>query len=514
MFDRILLIASLMVTFSFFFYGYNCFYLLKASRKYSMPFNSGLSSRPHVAIHLPIYNERYVICRLLTCCTAMAEQYGKQLVRIMVLDDSDDETKEIVDSLIARYARDGFNIEVLRRKDRTGYKAGALQEALSKTDEEFIAIFDADFTPPKDFLNRTISYMVQNEKIGLVQCRWGHINRHYNPITKSVSIGMDAHFYIEQPGRYASGCLLNFNGSAGVIRRSALLEAGGWHSDTLAEDLDASYRIQLKGYKVLYLRDFSVDGEVTPTLTSFKRQQARWACGSIQTARKLLPKLLSNPMLDLKQKIQGFIHLTYYTVHFLMFLAFLLASIASISGVTSISLPTIRQISEIGLSSPEQFVSTVSSINIQQIAIMLLASTIILCTAATWVYYVEALRAQKLSLLRNIPNLLLLGLIGYGISISNTIEVLKGLILKRRWEFKRTPKYSVKSKGDKWRDKKYHVPVDKRVLIEWAYIALGITSSYIAFITENFGIIPILAWYTTAYTFVNIFTFIQSGKEK
>lgn len=507
--EKILLVASLLVTFSFFFYGYNCFYLLRSSKKYSQPRQNETSFRPRIALHLPVYNERYVVGRLLECCVVMAEQYGKDLVRMIVIDDSDDETSEIINLLSEKYREEGFKLEVIKRGDRKGYKAGALQEALLKTEEEFIAIFDADFTPPKDFLTKTVPYFAEDEKIGIIQCRWSHVNRYYNPITKAVSIGMDAHFFIEQPGRFASGCLLNFNGSAGVIRRKALLEAGGWQSDTLAEDLDASYRIQLNGYKVLYLREIHADGEVPPSLTSFRRQQARWACGSIQTAKKVLPKLLSNPTLSFKQKIQGLIHLTYYSVHVLMLLAFILAVVASLSNAKSISLPTLGEIS-----TANELAYTISSISIQQIAIILLTSTIALCTVATWVYYVAALRAQSLSLTKNVPYLLLLGLIGYGISVSNALEVLKGFLCKRTWEFKRTPKYCVKSRGDSWKDKKYHVPMDKRIILEWSSIVLGVLGCFVAYGSQNFGIIPILSWYTAAYTFVSIFTLAQSGKEK
>ena len=510
MLDQIILALSLTVTILFFFYGYNCYYLLRASKKYSLPRLNKHYPRPAVAIHLPIYNEKYVVERLIEHCINIAEEYGKEAVRIIILDDSDDETSNILDTILTRYTRDGYRIEVIRRRKRDGYKAGALQEALLKTNEEFIAIFDADFIPPKDFLTKTIPYFIEDKKVGIIQCRWSHINREYNLITKAVSIGIDAHFYVEQPGRYSSKCLLNFNGSAGVIRRTALLEAGGWHTDTLAEDLDASYRIQLRGYRVIYLKEPHVDGEVPPTLISFKRQQARWACGSIRTAKKILPKLLTHSRLNLKQKIQGFIHLTYYSVHLFMFLAFLLAVTASLANVTSISIPT----SGVDLSQPSQFVTSIGSLSIQQIAIILLSLTILTCAAATWVYYIQTIRAQSLSLTRNVPNLLVLGLIGYGISISNTIEVLKGVVAKRQIEFKRTPKYSVKSKEDSWRNKKYHVPLDKKILVEWGSIILGVLAVYFAYTTGNFGILPILIWYIVAYLFVNILTLIQCGKEK
>ena len=211
-----------------------------------------------------------------------------------------------------------------------GYKAGALQIALQNTDAEFIAIFDADYTPRSDFLLRTIPYLLQDDQLAIVQSRWTHLNRYFNRVTSAVAIGIDVHFMVEQTGRYASKCFQNFNGSGGVLRRSALVEAGGWQADTLAEDLDASYRMQMKGYHILFLKDLTSPGEVPPTVPSFKKQQARWANGSLRTARKLLPSILPNPKIKLYQRLEAFIHLTGYMLHPMMFVSFLLASFGTI----------------------------------------------------------------------------------------------------------------------------------------------------------------------------------------
>ncbi len=265
---------SLILTLLFFLYGFNHYFLLNASRKYKIP---PLPTRspilPTVSIQLPVYNERYVIRRLVSACAAMAEAYQIDKVKILVLDDSDDDTKLEVDKVVEEFQKKSFNIEVQRREDRSGFKAGALQAALRKTGEEYIAIFDADFIPPADFLLRTIPYFEHDERLGVVQSRWTHLNRDFNLLTKAISLGIDVHFFIEQTGRYASGCFQNFNGSGGVLRKKAVLEAGGWSADTLAEDLDLSYRMQICGYQVLYLRDLECPGEIPPPfqVLSFSR---------------------------------------------------------------------------------------------------------------------------------------------------------------------------------------------------------------------------------------------------
>ncbi len=222
-----------------------------------------------------------------------------------------------------------FHVEVQRRASRQGYKAGALQEALDRTEEEFITVFDADFIPPPDFLVRSMPYFLHEESLGIIQSRWTHTNRNYNILTSAIALGIDVHFLIEQAGRYAAGFFQNFNGSGGILRTKALRQAGGWQSDTLAEDLDVSYRIQLQGYRILYLKDLHCPGEVPPTVPSFKKQQGRWACGSLQTAKKLLPRLLSNREYGFKQRLEAFLHLTGYLVHPLMFFSFVLACLAT-----------------------------------------------------------------------------------------------------------------------------------------------------------------------------------------
>ncbi len=511
LYQTIFLSISLIITLFFFIYGYNCYYLLRAARRYRYPgWIKREGPRPSVAVHLPIYNEKYVVRRLIVACARMAESYGREKVRIVVLDDSDDETRHTIDELVREYSGKHFKIEVLRRAERLGFKAGALQMALKRADEEYIAIFDADFIPPPDFLTKSVAHFLRDERLGIVQCRWSHINRDYNFITKAVSIGIDAHFLIEQPGRYASNCFLNFNGSGGIIKRKALVEAGGWQSDTLAEDLDASYRIQMKGYRVLYLRELQSPSEVPPTIPSFKKQQGRWACGSLQTAKKLLPALLTDGRIGYKRRLQAFIHLTYYIVHPLMLASFLLALLASILGVDIIGFKVPEGVVQVH-TVPRIIEGLVTGVT-QNLVWVVLGCAIVVCALAVWTYPLASLRTKGLSLIGNLPSLIVLGLIGYGISLSNTIEASKALLMGRAWAFKRTPKYAVKRGTDDWRSKKYQVPLDFTGVLEAAAATLGVIGVGMAFVNSNFGIALILAFYASAYAFVSWLTLVQSTK--
>ncbi len=512
MLQQILLSLSYILTFFFFIYGYNCYNLLFAARKYKSPDNpESCSLRPPVVIQLPIYNEKYVVRRLVEACTGIAEDYGKSLVRIVVIDDSDDETSNSVDELVKEYSAWGFKIEVLRREEKMGFKAGALQSALNLTDEEYIAIFDADFIPPQDFLTRIIPHFLKDDSLGIVQTRWGHLNRDYNFLTRSVSIGIDAHFLIEQPGRYAADYFLNFNGSGGVIRKKALLEAGGWQSDTLAEDLDASYRIQIAGYKVLYLRELQSPGEVPPSVPSYKKQQGRWANGSLRAAKKLLPQLLFDKQIRGGKKLQASIHLTYYLVHPLMFASAALAIIATVFDLSIIMLKI-----PVPANMPQDIQGIIDSsftMISNNLLFMLFALAILVCALAPIIFCTVSIKQQGLSIKDNIPSLILLIFIGYGISLSNTIESLKALLTDESWEFKRTPKYAIKEKGDDWQRKKYQVPLDITAALEAIAAIAGIIAIYFAVMYSNFGVIPILALYTISYALVSSLTLMQSRVE-
>lgn len=506
MLETLLLAVSLAVTLVFFAYGFNIFYLLRLSRKYRKP--APLSaSKPTIAIHLPIFNERYVAERLLQACSVTADLYGKDKVHVSVLDDSDDETTSMLMEVTEDYRAKGFNFDVQHRDDRSGFKAGALNAALLKAKEEFVVVFDSDFLPRPDFLDRAAAYVTADDSLGVVQFRWSYTNRDYNWITKAVSIGMDAHFMIEQPARCAGGLFLNFNGSGGIIRTGALKESGGWQSDTLAEDLDASYRMQLKRYRIQYVSD-DVPCEIPPTVASFKRQQGRWARGSLQVAKKSLPSLLIDRKVSLKQKFEAFIHLTYYSVHPLMYTSFLLAALAAIFNVDSIKV-VIPSPTQIGQAAGGKL----SGLSWTTPLWVLFGLSILLCTAAAWVYYIVAMRRQHISVLGNWRSLLALGFLGYGISVSNTLEALKAFLLKGSGVFKRTPKYAVVGTEGTWKDKKYQVPLEYTSFLEALSVLVAAVAIGRAVAFDNLGIIIILGVYAFAYVFVFSTTISQSGKE-
>lgn len=402
---------------------------------------------------------------------------------------------------------------------RDGFKAGALQNALMQTDEEYVAIFNSDFTPTEDFLDETIPYLTENLLLGLVQCRWGYINREYSFLSRTFAIGMDGHFLIEQPGRYASNCFLNFNGSGGVLRKTAIVEAGGWMPDTLAEDLDLSYRMQLKGFKILYLRDLSVLGEIPPTIAAFKRQQARWARGSLQVAKKLLPALIKSRNLTFKQKIEGFIHLTYYFVHPLMLASFILIVVATFLELKTTGLPISEIIIDVHGATITEYVGSfiagfLKFIMSLSLSWLIFYVCILIGAVASWLLYITTLRNQGLSVKDNLKYLIALGFIGYGISISNSLEVAKALFLRNVGEFKRTPKYAVKKESDEWKNKKYQVPLQKTMLFELAMGVLGVASICFAVITLNYGMVPLLVLFTICYINMVVLTKLHSKKEE
>ena len=503
------LTLSLLLTFMFFIYGFNHYFLLSVLRRYRIPLVSPSTAnrRPFVSVQLPIYNERYVVRRLVDACARMVELYGRENAEICLLDDSNDDTVLLIDELVEEYTQKQYKINAQRRTNRLGYKAGALQLALVNTSAEFVAIFDADYTPTEDFLVRTIPYLLQDEKLGIVQSRWAHLNRWYNRVTSAVAIGIDVHFFVEQTGRYATGCFQNFNGSGGVLRRSALLQAGGWQADTLAEDLDASYRMQMKGYHVLFIRDLLSPGEVPPTVPSFKKQQARWANGSLRTAKKLLPSILANRNYKFYQRLEAFIHLTGYLLHPMMFISFLLASLGVIFNVDTFLIHT-HLLTPLGGNFAAFDPATANRVH--NLSWAVLDIMILLSLVAAWISPLVTLKLQNLSIRKNIVDLLVLFLLGSGISVSNTIEAIKALLTNRQWEFKRTPKYANVKGKEGWRSRKYQVPLDFVFLLEFASAILGLVAITIAILHDHFWVLALLVPYTAAYIFISILTYKQS----
>src|SRR6266852_2141144 len=265
-----------------------------------------LDPTPIVTIQLPLYNEMYVTDRLIDAVCGI--DYPRELLEIQVLDDSCDETRSIAELAVRRFAAQGIDIKYCHRADRTGYKSGALEAGLKVSRGEFIAIFDADFIPTADFLNKLIPHF-RDPRVGMVQARWGHINQDYSLLTKIQAILLDGHFILEHGGRNRGGRFFNFNGTAGVWRRIAIEDAGGWQHDTLTEDLDLSYRAQLRGWRFVFVPGLIAPAEIPVEMNAFKSQQHRWAKGSIQTCKKLLPKILASD-LPLSIKVESTFHLT------------------------------------------------------------------------------------------------------------------------------------------------------------------------------------------------------------
>jgi cellulose synthase/poly-beta-1,6-N-acetylglucosamine synthase-like glycosyltransferase len=373
-------------------------------------FHSTVSAEnlPYVTVQLPIYNELEVVERLILSSTQL--DYPKNCYEVQVLDDSTDETRDLVDQVAKKAEAMGVNIQVFRRTHRTGFKAGALAEGMHVCKGEFIAIFDSDFVIPENFLKRSIALIAPYPQVACVQGRWGHLNREENWLTRSQSVGIDGHFTAEQGARSYSGLCMNFNGTAGVWRKEAIYAAGGWHADTLTEDLDLSYRVQLKGYKIRYDFDLECPAEIPNTITALKSQQKRWAQGSIETAKKLLPTLWKSKILSLNQKLEATLHLTHYMVSLFMTVLCILA------------LPML-------LWTPVPNVGWFMA----SILMFIVVSAIAPCVMYAGSGFI--LRRGMYSLV-HFPAMLVMGT---GLCLNNTWAVLEG-IMGRKAEFIRTPK--------------------------------------------------------------------------
>lgn len=424
---------------------------------------------PPVTIQLPIFNEKYTVERLLQAVTCL--DYPADCLQIQVLDDSTDDTLDLVSKLVEEYKSQGVNIELIHRTNRQGYKAGALDNGLHTATGKFIGIFDADFVPKSDWLRRTVP-LFQNQQLGCVQTRWGHTNQQYNSLTRAEAMGIDGHFIIEQTVRSKNGFFLNFNGTAGLWRRACIKDAGGWQWDTLTEDLDLSYRAQMRGWKFDYLPDVVVPAELPPQVEAFKKQQFRWAKGSFQVVRKILPTVLGESGLPWKVRIMALLHLTGYFVHPLM-LAILL-----------LTLP-------VGLLMPEAF-------NIYPISIIAGLGPPLL--------YLTATATHKTSFLKRIRCFPLLVIVGFGLSLSTSIAVLEGLFSKGG-AFIRTPKLNLdNSKQKKKIDRAYVAPLSSMV---WAEIALGVYALVTGIVLASWGMTPWMILYMLGFFYIAGLNLIQ-----
>jgi cellulose synthase/poly-beta-1,6-N-acetylglucosamine synthase-like glycosyltransferase len=428
------------------------------------------SALPMVTVQLPIYNERYVVERLLR--SVVAFDWPADRLQVQVLDDSTDDTTRLTASLCAELAAAGHDIQHVRRRHREGFKAGALRDAMPAARGNLIAIFDADFVPQPDFLRRMVP-LLTDPGVGLAQARWGHLNRHSSALTRAQALAIDGHFGIEQAGRCWAGWMLNFNGTAGIWRRQAIEDAGGWQADTLTEDLDLSYRAQLCGWKVEYAVDVEVPAEIPADISAFRSQQRRWAKGSIQTAMKLLPRVMRSE-LPLVTRCQAALHLTHYLVHPLMIALVVLAVPVLLSA------------------EPNQ---------LPPLAIAGLATLLALGTTGPTALYVSSQRALREADRRRLRDLPLLMLLGTGIAVSNTRAVLEAL-LRIDSEFVRTPKASLTDGQRARADVGYRIPIDALCLVE-AALALWSAVGVAVYVQRGSWLIgPFLALNAASFAWV------------
>ena len=439
-------------------------------------------SWPVVTVQLPLYNEMYVAERLIDSVCQL--DYPANRLEIQVLDDSTDETREIVARVVAEHRKRGVDIHHIHRSERTGFKAGALEAGLARARGELLAIFDADFVPSRDFLRTSVPYFLDDPGLGMVQGRWDHINRGYSLLTRVEAILLDGHFMIEHSARNRTGCFFNFNGTAGIWRRQAIESSGGWEHDTLTEDLDLSYRAQLGGWRFLYLPELKVPSELPVDVTGFKSQQHRWAKGAVQTGRKLLGPLM-RARLPWQVKFEGFVHLTNNVSYPLMVVLALLIFPAM----------TLRR----GTSS-----------------MMLLLVDLPLFLAATvsvLTFYFMSQVAGGGNWRREILYLPALMGIGIGLSITNARAVISGFF-QQGGVFHRTPKYRIERRGEKWTAKRYRAGTDPTRLVEALLTVYFLGCTVYAAVAGMWMSIPFLLLFVQGFGYMALLSYLPSLRDR
>lgn len=439
------------------------------------------ASLPTVTIQLPLYNEKYVVVRLIDAVCKI--DYPKEKLEIQVLDDSDDDTIELIKSIVNDYKLGGFDIIYLHRTVRSGYKAGALKAGMKSAKGEFIAIFDADFIPPPWILKKTIGNFT-DPKVGLIQCRWGHINENYSSLTEAQAVSLDLHFLIEQKAKSLTHLFMNFNGTAGIWRTSCINDAGGWHTSTLVEDLDLSYRAQMKGWKGFFLEDIVVEAELPVQMNAAKRQQFRWAKGSMQVALKLLIDVAVQKKIPIDTKIQAFIQLTRHIVHPLFLTQFLIFPM---------------------LLALHYKLYTVSWAPILGILIYIFTGP------ATYLYMIRKIWGEKWKV--KVRQYLFLIFFATGVSVNNTIAVFDALLSGKN-EFLRTPKFGIVKKGEDWKNKAYVLPFTKTTLLEIFFGLYGCIAIFISIFSDSSIFVPLIAIQTIGFFYIAYLSIVHSSFTK
>lgn len=454
-------------------------YLFLKNRR-NVPQPAGrLPELPRVTVQLPIFNELYVVERLLESVSKL--NYPRELLDIQVLDDSTDETRELSAKLADELRTRGFDITHIHRTDRTGFKAGALENGLRSAKGEFIFILDADFVPSPDVLLKTVHFFA-DPKVGMIQTRWGHLNRTYSLLTRVQAMFLDGHLLLEQTGRNRSGRFINFNGTAGVWRKSCIVDAGGWHHDTLTEDLDLSYRAQLKGWNFVFLPDLVTPAELPVDMNGFKSQQHRWTKGSIQTCKKLLPAVWGAD-LPLKVKLEATMHLTSNY-------AFLLLAAICI------------------LMQPSLTVTADGSWGLWR-TLLLDIPIFITGSLPAFVFYIVSQRElYPRSWWREVLYLPALLALTIGLAVNNAWAVIQGMF-GVTGEFTRTPKYGVQTRTQSWKKAKYSVAKNLLPFIEIAFAAYFIYFFVHEVAFHNWLAVPFLALFASGFTYVSLCSLAQ-----
>ncbi|WP_461076641.1 cellulose synthase family protein [Spirosoma flavus] len=439
---------------------------------------------PLVTVQLPVYNELYVVERLIDAVAQL--HYPLAKLDIQVLDDSTDETADLIARKVAHYKQQGIVIDHIRRPERTGFKAGALAYGLPKAKGELIAIFDADFVPEADFLLKTVPHFTDLD-VAIVQTRWEHLNEDFSLITQLQAFGLNAHFTVEQSGRYEAGWLANFNGTGGLWRKAAIVDAGGWQSDTLTEDLDLSYRAQLRGWKFVYCEDIGSPAELPVAMNALKSQQYRWMKGAAECARKLFARVLRTPGVSFARKLHAFFHL-FSSATFILVL---------VLGVMSVPLIYIR-------SRHPEWEWVFRIINLFQVNLLIL---ILFYGIPLW--FLKS--SEKVRFVWYFP---MYSSLMMGLSLHNTIAVIEGYI-GRKTPFVRTPKFNVKATGDSWAANKY---INRKP--SWLTIAEGFLALYflgglaLAFTIQDFRMFFLHIMLMVGFGMVAFYSLLQAGRQR
>jgi cellulose synthase/poly-beta-1,6-N-acetylglucosamine synthase-like glycosyltransferase len=470
--DDIVLISYFVALFILFVFGSHGFIMIYYYNKYRNVKPSAIENIDNtsiVTIQLPLYNELYVVERLIQKVCEI--DYPKDKMEIQVLDDSTDETVDITARIVEQKRKEGFDISHVRRGSRVGFKAGALKEGLKIARGDFIAIFDADFIPHKDFLKKTLSFF-SDEKVGMVQTRWEHLNGDYSILTKAQALALDGHFVIEQSVRNKAGFFINFNGTGGIWRKNCIEDSGNWHDDTLTEDLDLSYRAQLNGWRFVFLKDFTSPAELPSEINALKSQQFRWTKGAIETAKKILP-LVWKSKIPFKVKLQSTFHLT----NNLVFPFILLACILNV---------------------PLIFIKNSGSHE----AYFAVLSLFVLAFIGSFIFYLYSQKDIRTDWRKKIVLFPLFMAGSMGFAVNNSRAVIEGL-LNRKSEFVRTPKFNLETEKDSWIGKKYTTKkLGLSVIVELVmavYCLVGIASS-IYFL--EIAALPFQILFFTGFSFV------------